>query len=577
MNVAELASTLGWDVDFETIARYQSELNKARENTEKLEADTRKLAEAEQALAEMTRLGAGPVALENRARKELAVEREAAKNAASALAMISPGDPAGAAGAADKAGKAGLGWGRAMEIANASLGTAMKGYTILRSAVDRVRGAFDATAAAAAHANDMSAKTGLSVEAVQEYGYAASQAGSDVDTLGNGLKTLADKADAASKGGKDAARALHAVGLSGKDIKSGKVLPDEALGKIADHFAALPDGARKSALAVDLFGGAGVKLIPLLNKGSAGIAALRAEARDLGIVMSGDTTAAVADLGDAQSKLGDQLGGIRNQVMAALVPMLAEMAAGLSAWLTENRATIVEVLTYVGKGILYVAQAVGAIARAVAVAVGWMIDNWEVLAAVLAIVMWPLTMIAATIAGIIIAFPYVLAAAKAVGAGIVAAFTAAGSAIAKAFHAVVRAVGAAWDAIKSAGRAIGSFFADVGRGIADVFNTAVNGVISAINFVIDKLDWAITQANRLPGVDIGHIGQIAKVGGGGGKATAAAPGGATVNNSIGEINVTSPAADPAQVAVHVRREVASAFESMMLEADTALPAPQGVA
>lgn len=554
MNVAELAATLGWDVDFETIARYQSELNKARENTAKLEADTKKLAEAE------------------------ALHAELRGDASKALAMISPGVP-GAPGAAG-AGMAGatsgaMRWGRALEIANAGLGVALKGYTILSSAVGRVRGAFEATAAAAAHANDMAARTGLSVEAVQELGYAASQSGSDVDTLGGGLKTLADKADAASKGGKEAARALHAVGLSGKDIKGGKTSLDEALGSIADRFEQMPDGARKSALAVDLFGNNGTKLIPLLNKGSKGISELRTEAQRLGIVMGKDATEGAAALGDAQAKIGAQLDGIRNQVITALRPMLSEMAAGLSAWLTDNREEIVEVLTIIGKGLLYVMQGIAAFARGVAVAVRWVIDNWKLVVAAIAAVMWPLTLVVLGVYAIIKAFPYVLAAGEAVGKGIAAAFSAAARGIIAAFRAVGRAFEAVWDGIKAAGRAVGSFFAAIGRGIKNAFMAGVNGVVDAINFVIDKLDWAIKQANRLPGVDIPSIGKIGRAGAGDRTAALAPRGGSVVNNQIAAINVTSNAADPAQVAVHVRDEVAKELGRHMLEADLALPPAAG--
>lgn len=561
MNVAELAATLGWDVDFETIARYQSELNKARENTAKLEADTKKLAEAEKLHAELR------------------------GDASKALAMISPGVPGvpgggGGAGAGVAAATSGaMRWGRALEIANAGLGVALKGYTILSSAVGRVRGAFEATAAAAAHANDVSARTGLSVEAVQELGYAASQSSADVDTLGGGLKTLADKADAASKGGKEAARALHAVGLTGKDIKGGKTSLDEALASIANRFATMPDGARKSALAVDLFGANGTKLIPLLNKGSKGIGELRAEAQRLGLVMGKDAVEGAAALGDAQAKIGAQLDGIRNQVITALLPMLSEMAEGLSAWLTENREEIVEVLSIIGKGLLYLLQGIAAFARGVAVAVRWVIDNWKLVVAALATLLWPLTLVVLGIYAIVKAFPYVLAAGEAVGKGIAAAFSAAARGIIAAFRAVGRAFEAVWDGIKAAGRAVGSFFAAIGRGIKAAFMAGVNGVVDAINFVIDKLDWAIKQANRLPGVDIPAIGKLGRAGGGDRTAaTTSAPGGGrAVTNNFAAINVTSNSADPQQVAALVGPAVVKEMNRQLLETDAALPPAMGVA
>lgn len=550
MNVAELAATLGWEIDFDTIARYQSQLNKARENTERLDDETRKLAQTTKLLTELR------------------------GDPGKALAMISPGVPGGGAAAAGAAGAgkaegATRGWGRALEIANAGLGTALKGYAIVSSVVGKVRGAFESAAREAGHYNDTAARLGLSVEIVQELGYAAEQSGSDLDTLAGGMGKLANVTDAAKKGSKDAAASLRAVGVSAADLRSGKMSLDGALAGIADKFAAMPDGARKAALATDLFGGAGAKLIPLLNKGSAGIGALRSEAQRLGVVMSGETTEGLSALGDQQAKLGAQLAGIRNQVMAALLPMLTELAAGLSAWLDDNREKIVEVLSAIGTGIVYLARGISLVVRGIAAAVEWIIDNWEPLAAVLAAVMWPLTLTAAIVAGLILAWPYVKKAA-----------IAAASAIVAAFKAVGRAIASVWDDIKGIGRAIGRFFEQIGSAIKSVFQSAVNTVIDGINFVTSKLDWIIRKANKIPGVNIGTLGSIDHVGGDkpteatlpfGFKpyepSTTSGRGGTTVNNSIGAINVTSPAADPAQVAVHVRREVADAMNSMLLEAD----------
>lgn len=555
MNVAELAATLGWEIDFDTIAKYQSQLNKARENTERLDEETRKLAQATKLVTELR------------------------GDQGKALAMISPGVPGAGGGASGEVDKAAAGtsrWARALEVANDGLGVALKGYHILASGVSKLQGLFTATADAAAHANDTAERLGISVEAVQELGYAASQSGSDIDTLAGGMGKLADKVDAAKKGGKDAAKSLRAAGLDVNDIRSGYESLDGALDVVADKFAAMPDGAKKSALAVDLFGGAGVKLIPFLNKGSAGIKELREEAHRLGIVMSGDTTKAVAGLGDEQGKLKDQLAGIRNQAIAALVPMLSTMVKSLQEWVAANRELLIEALTGALKGLIYVLQAVGVVLTHVVDVVGWFSRHATAAKALLGALatafiyfgvtaaaawvaaLWPVALVAAAVAGLILAWPYLVKAAEA-----------AGQAIVGAFRSIGRALDGIWRGIKSVFGAIGGFFASIAHGIKSVFQGAVNLVIDGINFVTSKLDWVIRQANKIPGVNIGTIGAIDHVGGGGPRTASVAPGrgGTTVNNSIGAINVTSPAADPAQVAVHVRREVADAMNSMLLEAD----------
>jgi hypothetical protein len=48
--------------------------------------------------------------------------------------------------------------------------------------------------------------------------------------------------------------------------------------EVANAFQKMPDGARKSAIALKLFGLEGAKLIPFLNEGAKGIQALEDEA-----------------------------------------------------------------------------------------------------------------------------------------------------------------------------------------------------------------------------------------------------------------------------------------------------------
>jgi hypothetical protein len=58
----------------------------------------------------------------------------------------------------------------------------------------------------------------------------------------------------------------------------------------------MPDGARKSAIALKLFGLEGAKLIPFLNEGAKGIQAFEDEAARLGIVFSDDQIKAAEGL-----------------------------------------------------------------------------------------------------------------------------------------------------------------------------------------------------------------------------------------------------------------------------------------
>ena len=60
---------------------------------------------------------------------------------------------------------------------------------------------------------------------------------------------------------------------------------------MADKFKAMPDGTKKTALAMDILGKSGKDLIPLLNSGSEGLGEMLAEADSLGITLSTETAA----------------------------------------------------------------------------------------------------------------------------------------------------------------------------------------------------------------------------------------------------------------------------------------------
>jgi hypothetical protein len=133
---------------------------------------------------------------------------------------------------------------------------------------------------------------------------------------------------------------------------------EQALAKIADKFAAMPDGIQKTALAINTFGKSGADLIPLLNAGSKGIAELQTRAKELGIVFD-DISAKQAELfNDKLDELNTAARGITTQITIGLLPALSG--------LTEELAESVRVGTgwqtvgeNIGEGMLTIAEATG--------------------------------------------------------------------------------------------------------------------------------------------------------------------------------------------------------------------------
>lgn len=208
------------------------------------------------------------------------------------------------------------------------------------AAVAGIFGIVATTASAGEEAAKTAQKIGMQIGKLQELQYAAHLSDIANEELTVGLKFLSSNMyDAANKGG-EAAKKFSALGIQVKGA-DGKLRPvDETLMSIADKFKAMPDGVEKTSLAVDLFGRSGINMIPLLNKGSAAIAEISDEARKFGLVLDEATVKQGEEFMDGMKRLKGLLVGIKNEIGAALLPILNNAIAKFIDWARANRELI---------------------------------------------------------------------------------------------------------------------------------------------------------------------------------------------------------------------------------------------
>ena len=187
--------------------------------------------------------------------------------------------------------------------------------------------AFVKTSIDAADAASKSASAvGLAVEEYTALQYAAELAGVGGAELDAGLSKLNRTIDAAANGGAAQAETFDRLGISVQDA-SGKIKSgDQILAEVADKFQTLPNGVQKSAIAMELFGRSGAKLIPLLNGGAEGLEELRKEAEALGLVISTDMAAQSEVFNDNLTRLGKATTGAGNSIANDMLPSLVEVS-----------------------------------------------------------------------------------------------------------------------------------------------------------------------------------------------------------------------------------------------------------
>ncbi len=168
------------------------------------------------------------------------------------------------------------------------------------------------------HLTDLRAKTGISLEGLQTLKVAAEQNGVAVDTLANAANKLGVALAGGGKGVKDA---VDRLGLSFDTLR--KQSPEDNLATIAKAMSSIENPAERAKLATELFGKAGLEILPLLTDEFG----RQAEAaKHLGIVMSDETVEAADKFDDQMVVLHATFVKFMADVLTPLLPGLFSLA-----------------------------------------------------------------------------------------------------------------------------------------------------------------------------------------------------------------------------------------------------------
>ncbi|EEH97431.2 hypothetical protein CSBG_01057 [Clostridium sp. 7_2_43FAA] len=253
-------------------------------------------------------------------------------------------------------------WGTAIAGAAAAGGAALFGMATKSAEVtDRI--------------DKLSNKIGISKQGFQEWDYILGQNGMDVEKLQVGVKTLVSQMDAAAGGSKNASEAFDKLGLSWNDgngkLKNQESMMNEAIMALAN----MENGTEKARLATQLFGKAGVEMMPMLNNGAQGIEDLKNRAHDLGLVLGDDAVNAGVVLGDTLDDVKSSFSMIGTQIGVKVMPLIQSFAD----WILSNMPIIQTVLSGAFRGIelfvSFVVRGITTIADSVNDKFGWIIDK----------------------------------------------------------------------------------------------------------------------------------------------------------------------------------------------------------
>jgi len=170
--------------------------------------------------------------------------------------------------------------------------------------------------------NDLSARTGIGVEALQGYTLAAKLAGVDTEQFAGAVQRLAVTIGKATPG--DALdKSLRAINLSVAELRA--LSPEQQFSAIGDAISGLPTAADRAAAAVSVFGKQGAALAPLFREGAASIEELRDRAERLGIIVTETQLNNIGDMNDGFDLVRATIEGIIGQVIGNLAPAVTDV------------------------------------------------------------------------------------------------------------------------------------------------------------------------------------------------------------------------------------------------------------
>lgn len=252
-------------------------------------------------------------------------------------------------------------FGKKVAVAAAAVGVAIAGALAVG-----VKHALDS-------ADDMSkiaAKIGIPIEELSKLKYVADLSGVSLQALQTSVGKLSKNMSDAADGTGDGKKAFDRLGISVSGADRKLKSASQVMAEVSDKFAAMPNGAQKTALAMQLMGRAGADMIPLLNGGSAALNEMMAEAKSLGLEISQKTGTAAEQFNDNLSRMGYAVTGLTLGLTAALAPALAVISDAM----VEFVKWTLQALQYLPAIAEHVAVAGGALAimfsPAILVAVG---------------------------------------------------------------------------------------------------------------------------------------------------------------------------------------------------------------
>ncbi len=199
-------------------------------------------------------------------------------------------------------------------------------------------------------------QAGVSVRQFATLSMAAKENDVSTQTLTTSLFRLGRvMGDVTAGKNKQAASLFSYLGIALKDANGHALSAAQVLPKLADAFQHTHSATARDTMAQTLFGRGGAALIPILLKGSAGLAAYNAEFRKVGYLPNKGGQQSLESFHSSWVQLTTAVSGFTMEVGTKLAPVLRPIIDQVTKWIAKNREWIsTDIAADVGKLVKWV-------------------------------------------------------------------------------------------------------------------------------------------------------------------------------------------------------------------------------
>lgn len=211
-----------------------------------------------------------------------------------------------------------------------------QGFELLAKGAGFVKDAYDSligdTVTLADDLLAQSSITGLTTDALQEYGYMAGLVDTDVSTITGSLTKLTKSMDSARSGSGAATEAFEKLGIVVAEDDGSLRDANEVFAEAIDKLAGMQEGSERDALAMEIFGKSAKELNPLIDAGSDALEEYRKQAHEMGYVIDNETLQSLGGVDDNMEVLKNTFETAKRQIATALMPVVVDITTKFAEW-----------------------------------------------------------------------------------------------------------------------------------------------------------------------------------------------------------------------------------------------------